>query len=467
MDRLRSQSEGKDTTLRIARGSGIGGLFTKVSTAKKDALVAALVSRNKYVEDDLGEQPQWRTMMATTPEGARKKREREAVTTSSSAAKDATPKFMKEDQVRLAIIMMGGTMIENTLASEQSPESVADFTHQKGAGKNVYREAARAFMESSTNIELLAEISTAHGDPADLVEKWQSIDAKAPAAKYPAIWTAAAKATNERNRVEAEGGTKGKGKAKDTGGEEAAMTGSTKPGSDGRGGGSSGSDRGGASNGSKQTPKMPNWNYRAKQEEEDKTGGGGTQQDDDDNDHEYSSDDSTGGGRGDDESNSHAWTYCEGKVVNYVVHLLIESGGGFVGDMKDYFSATLDDDMCLDTLAIDVDSDLGMDSMHEAFAGGGGSAGENHAEAARKKRKSRDRRTSREEESDSTFLKGMENFLKASGPKQSLDKLGKTLASLKLMLKEVKEENVDADTIEIYEKAIKKAKKEFQEAIDA
>ncbi|CAB1113360.1 unnamed protein product [Ectocarpus sp. CCAP 1310/34] len=214
------------------------------------------------------------------------------------------------------------------MKEDQSPESVADFTHQKGAGKNVYREAARAFLESSTNVELPAEISTANGDPADLVEKWQSIDAKAPAAKYSAIWTAVAKATNERNRVEAEGGTKGKGKAKDTGGAEAAITGSTKPGSDGRGGGSSGSDRGGASNGSKQTPKdaelvkpedvgamlmHKQWknirrNYRAKQEKEDKTGGGGTQQDDDDNDHEYSSDDSTGGGHGDDETPTHGRT---------------------------------------------------------------------------------------------------------------------------------------------------------------
>lgn len=250
MDRLRNRDEGKETTIRIAPGSGTEGLFTKVSTAKKDALVAALESRDKYVEDDLGEQPEWRTMMATTPEGARKKRERDTVAASSSTTKDSTPKFMKDDQVRLAIIMMSDTMLAKTLASEQSPESVADFTHQKGAGKDVYREAARAFMESSTNIELPAEISTANGDPADLVEKWESIDAKAPAAKYSALWTAAAKATNERNRVTAEGGTKGKGKAKDTGGAEGAMAGS-----DGKGGGSSGSDGGGASNGSKQTPK--------------------------------------------------------------------------------------------------------------------------------------------------------------------------------------------------------------------
>lgn len=100
----------------------------------------------------------------------------------------------------------------------------------------MYREAALAFMTSSTNIDLPADISIANGDPADLVEKWQSIDAKAPAEKYCAIWTAAAKATNERNRVEAEGGAKGKGKAKDKGEAEAVMAGSAQPASDGQGG---------------------------------------------------------------------------------------------------------------------------------------------------------------------------------------------------------------------------------------
>lgn len=131
MDRVRCRHEGKDTTIRIAKGSGIEGLFTKISTAKKGLIVEALVSRDKYVEDDLKEQPEWRTMEAATPEGARKRREREQAATSSAAAKDGTPKFMKDDQVRLAIIMMGETMIAKTLASEQSPGSIADFTHQR------------------------------------------------------------------------------------------------------------------------------------------------------------------------------------------------------------------------------------------------------------------------------------------------------------------------------------------------
>ena len=205
---------------------------------------------------------------------------------------------------------------------------------------------------------------------------------------------------------------------------------------------------------------------QAKTEEEDKTGGGGTQQDDDDDDEE-DGDDSTGGGGGGDDSNSHAWTYCDGNVVNYVVHLLIESGGGFVGDMKDYFSTTLADDMCLETLAIDVDSDSGMDSMDEVFMGGAGAAGEKRAQASRKTQKSRDSRASREDESDSNFLKGMQDILKASGPKESLDKLGKTLASLKNLLKEARDDNDDAETIELYEKAVEKAKKDFKEAINA
>lgn len=206
---------------------------------------------------------------------------------------------------------------------------------------------------------------------------------------------------------------------------------------------------------------------QAKEQSEDKSGGGGTHQDDD-SDGDYSAGDSDGsGGGGDDEGNSHAWTYCDGKVVNYVVHLLIEIGGGFVGEMKDYFSATLDEDMCLDTIALDVDSDPGMDSMDEAFAGDGGSGREKRAEAARNKRKSRESQTLREEESDTKFLKGMENLLKASGPKVSLDKLAKTVASRKTMLKSAIEENEDAETIKLYEDAVKKAKKDLQDAINA
>lgn len=112
-------------------------------------------------------------------------------------------------------------------------------------------------MNSSTDIDLPAEISTSNGDPADLVEKWQSIDAKASAEKYCAIWTAAAKAANERNKVEAEGGAKGKGKgkAKDKGEAEAVMFGSAQPASDGKGGDSSDREEGGASNGRQKTPK--------------------------------------------------------------------------------------------------------------------------------------------------------------------------------------------------------------------
>lgn len=153
--------------------------------------------------------------------------------------------------------------------------------------------------------------------------------------------------------------------------------------------------------------------------------------------------------------------------MNYVVHLFIESGGGFVGDIKDYFSATLDDDMCLDTLAIDVDVDSGMDSMDEAFAGGEGADREDRAETARKKRRSRESKRSREEESDSKFVESIEDLMKASAPKKSLDQLGKTLASLKAMLKEAKEENDDPEAITLYENAVKKAKKDFQAAIQA
>ncbi|CAM9602441.1 unnamed protein product, partial [Pylaiella littoralis] len=120
-------------------------------------------------------------------------------------------------------------------------------------------------------------------------------------------------------------------------------------------------------------------NYRqAKERWEDKSGGGGTEQDDDDGDDgdDSAGDGDGGGGGGDDEGKSHAWAYCDGNVVNYVVNLLIESGGDFVGEMKDYFSVTLDEGMCLDTIALDVDSDSGVDSMDEAFSGDGGSGRE-------------------------------------------------------------------------------------------
>ncbi|CAN0114643.1 unnamed protein product [Pylaiella littoralis] len=50
MDRVRSRHEGKGTTIRIVKGGGIEGLFTKQSTAKKDLIVEALVPRDKYVE---------------------------------------------------------------------------------------------------------------------------------------------------------------------------------------------------------------------------------------------------------------------------------------------------------------------------------------------------------------------------------------------------------------------------------
>lgn len=180
--------------LRVKEGNG--GIFTTRSTANKGNLVAALEHRDRYVVNKCKEQPEWRTAPSYTPEGKKNKRDRERETGAAKRAEkptNATPNFVQNDQVRLAIIMFDDTFYSDMLRSEQPPETRAEIDAGKmGKGKDLWRRVAAAMCDPRWEVPLPIECSVEDDDPPDLVAKLGKLDLKASAEKWLNVWTCAA-----------------------------------------------------------------------------------------------------------------------------------------------------------------------------------------------------------------------------------------------------------------------------------
>lgn len=187
---------------------------------------------------------------------------------------------------------------------------------------------------------------------------------------------------------------------------------------------------------------------------ENRSGGGGNLGSDSDDDGD------SGAGHADshDEGNRHAWTYCGGRLVNYIVHELISRHGGHSDERLDYFSAELRDELSLTTAEIDVDD---TDSVDEALG-----AGTPRPRAPVRKR----RKNSPPADDDGIFMEKLGSALKDTAPTyarapKALDDLARVVENLDVMIEKSIKNGAPPHRIAMFKAAQTKAEAELGERI--
>lgn len=156
---------------------------------------------------------------------------------------------------------------------------------------------------------------------------------------------------------------------------------------------------------------------------------------------------------------SHQWTFCDNKLVNFTVYSFIDIGGGCVGAVRDYFSATLPDEMSLNTTTIDEESDT--DRMDEAL----GKAAQRRSSAGPKRAK-----TVTKEGFDTSFAKLLCTLFKESAstfkaPERSIESLLASVETLEEKLNAAVATSASSAVISRLRGAVGRATAEFEKRI--